>query len=525
LTRPLLALALLTFAASARAQENKPLRWGTDPTGGAPYIYVDDKSADKKYIGFEVELAEYLAGKLGRESKMVDADWSNLPKQLGKPADVEKGIDIVLNGYELRKDLLEEFAATRPYYVYRLVMVSHVETAKDKELRGWADLYANPTKPGSKSVGVLGGSAAHRHMKKAFPEGVDLKSNPDVANVFKLVQDRRMDATVQDSPAASYFLKNEKGLVAVGEAIKPGFYVIYYRKDDKELGAALDKAIAEGLRDGTLPRIYKKYGLWNDDQERLWYWRDQPWPPEEVPEDSGDEEEGPAVNPWPRLMRELLGAAGVTVLLAVVSFPMAMLLGLLVAVCRVYGSRWFALPLGVYVEVIRGTPLLLQLFMIYYLLPELMFRTEVPWLVWIATNLSPLLAGILGLALNYSAYEAENYRAGLQAIPKGQMEAALSLGMTRTKAIRKIVVPQAVRLVIPPVTNDFIALFKDTSACSIILVVELTRKYNELYNFNRGLIVELAFVTAGLYLLMSYPMSIAANRLERRLNRPSGGRA
>ena len=297
MTRPLLALALLTFAASARAQENKPLRWGTDPTGGAPYIYVDDKSADKKYIGFEVELAEYLAGKLGRESKMVDADWSNLPKQLGKPADVEKGIDIVLNGYELRKDLLEEFAATRPYYVYRLVMVSHVETAKDKELRGWADLYANPTKPGSKSVGVLGGSAAHRHMKKAFPEGVDLKSNPDVANVFKLVQDRRMDATVQDSPAASYFLKNEKGLVAVGEAIKPGFYVIYYRKDDKELGAALDKAIAEGLRDGTLPRIYKKYGLWNDDQERLWYWRDQPWPPEEVPEDSGDEEEGPAVNP------------------------------------------------------------------------------------------------------------------------------------------------------------------------------------------------------------------------------------
>ena len=242
-------------------------------------------------------------------------------------------------------------------------------------------------------------------------------------------------------------------------------------------------------------------------------------------EDGGDEEDGPAVNPWPRLLRELLGAAGVTVLLAVVSFPMAMLLGLLIAVGRVYGPRWFAFPLGVYVEVIRGTPLLLQLFMIYYLLPELMFQTEVDWLVWLGKNLSPLLAGILGLALNYSAYEAENYRAGLQAIPKGQMEAALALGMTRTKAIRKIVVPQAVRLVIPPVTNDFIALFKDTSACSIILVVELTRKYNELYNFNRGLIVELAFVTAGLYLLMSYPMSIAANRLERRLNRPSGGRA
>ncbi len=520
----LLPFAFLLVALPAQAQEKKPLCWGCDPTGGAPYIYIDDKSADKKYIGFEVELAEYLAQKLGREAVMVDGDWSNLPKQLDKPADVEKGLDIVLNGYELRKDLLADYAATRPYYVYRLVMVSHAETAKDKELRGWADLYPNPTKP-IKTVGVLGGSAAHRHVKKTFPEGVNLQSNPDVANVFKLVQDRRMDATVQDNPAASYFLKNSKDLVAVGEAVQPGFYVIYYRKGDKELGAALDKAIAEGLRDGTLPAIYKKYGLWNDDQERLWYWQDQPWPPEEVPEEAEGEKDGPAPNPWPRLVRELLGAAGVTVLLAVVSFPLAMAVGLLVAVGRVYGPHWLGVPLGVYVEVIRGTPLLLQLFMIYYLVPELMFQTEIGWLVWLAKNLSPFLAGVLGLALNYSAYEAENYRAGLLAVPRGQMEAALALGLTRGTAIRRVVVPQAVRLVIPPVTNDFIALFKDTSACSIILVVELTRKYNELYNFNRSLIVELAFVTAGLYLLMSYPLSLVANRLERRLNAQGGGRA
>ena len=132
---------------------------------------------------------------------------------------------------------------------------------------------------------------------------------------------------------------------------------------------------------------------------------------------------------------------------------------------------------------------------------------------------TPFLCGVLGLAINYSAYEAENYRAGLQAIPTGQIEAALSLGMARRTAICRIVVPQAVRLVIPPVTNDFIALFKDTSVCSAILITELTRKYNELYNFNRDLIVELVFITAGLYLLMSYPLAIVARRLEQRLNR------
>ena len=123
----------------------------------------------------------------------------------------------------------------------------------------------------------------------------------------------------------------------------------------------------------------------------------------------------------------------------------------------------------------------------------------------------------MGLAINYSAYEAENYRAGLQAIPKGQTEAGLALGMSRITVFRRIVMPQAMRIVIPPVTNDFIALFKDTSACSILFVTELTRKYNELFNFNRDLIVELLVLTAGLYLLMSYPLALLAGWLERRL--------
>src|SRR5207248_9653122 len=140
-----------------------------------------------------------------------------------------------------------------------------------------------------------------------------------------------------------------------------------------------------------------------------------------------------------------------------------------------------------------------------------------------ALTLSPLQAGIIGLAINYSAYEAENYRAGLLAIPRGQMEAALALGMAPMTAIRVVIVPQAFRVVIPPVTNDFIALFKDTSVCSVILITELTRKYNELYNFNRDLVVELAFLTAALYLLMSYPMSVLARVLERRTGTQAAG--
>jgi polar amino acid transport system substrate-binding protein len=517
--KKLALVVLILFSPSAHAQDKKPFRWGTDPTGGAPFVYQND---DGHYVGFEVELAEYLAKKLGREPKMVAGDWSNLPQQLDKSPDVEGGIDVVLNGYELQEDLAAKYASTRPYYVFRVVLMARKDNAA---IRGWSDLFNRGNQP-PKTVGVLGGTVAQQYLEKTFESDIDLKSNPDVANVIKLVSDKRLDATVQDSPAATHFLKEYADLAAVGEPVRPGFYVLYCRKSDAELVAKLDAAISDGIKDGTLQKIYAKYGLWTDDQERLLYWQSQAWPPPfHADADEKGEEKKDTPNPLPRLTRELVEAAWVTVKLSFLSFPIAMGIGLLVGVGRVYGPRWVRVPFTFYVEVIRGTPLLLQLFIIYYLIPDLMMRSGVGFLGDLARSLTPMIAGVLGLAINYSAYEAENYRAGLLAIPKGQMEAALALGLTRFAAIRRIIVPQAFRIVIPPVTNDFIALFKDTSACSIILVVELTRKYNELFNFNRTLIVELAFLTAGLYLLMSYPLSIVARKLEQRLAGPKGDAA
>jgi len=175
-----------------------------------------------------------------------------------------------------------------------------------------------------------------------------------------------------------------------------------------------------------------------------------------------------------------------------------------------YGPRWVGIPLGWYVEVIRGTPLMLQLYAIFFLLPKLLISLGLDW------DVPALVAAITGLALNYSAYEAEIYRAGLQAIPRGQMEAALALGMSRPRAIWRILLPQAFRIVIPPVTNDFIALFKDTSVCSVVTVVELTKQYS-ISALSTGAIVELAAMTAVLYMLMSYPLSLFARWSERHL--------
>jgi polar amino acid transport system substrate-binding protein len=271
------------------------------------------------------------------------------------------------------------------------------------------------------------------------------------------------------------------------------------RRSDTALKEKLDAAIVEGLRDGALKKIYERYDLWDADQEGLLE-AAKNWPP-------------PGTGPRPPLSwfaGQLGKAAWTTIKLALTAMPLAMMLGLVIAVARLYGPRWATWPLTVYVEVIRGTPVLLQLAVIYYGLPYLGIRLEAFW------------AGVLGLALNYAAYEAENYRAGLLAVPHGQIEAALALGMSRWVALRRVIVPQAVRTVVPPVTNDFISLFKDTSVCSVFAVTELTARYRNLAVNNPTLIIELGAMTAILYLAMSYPLSLVARRLERRSRRVVG---
>jgi polar amino acid transport system substrate-binding protein len=157
-----------------------------------------------------------------------------------------------------------------------------------------------------------------------------------------------------------------------------------------------------------------------------------------------------------------------------------------------------------YVELVRGTPLMLQLYFVFFFLPELGIRVPA------------LATAILGLALNYGAYESEIYRAGLSAVPAGQLEAAVALGMRPLQALRRVVVPQALRTSLPPMVNDFIALFKDTSVCSVVTVVELTKEFS-VVSQSSGRILELMAVTGLLYLLMSLPAAGFARRLERKL--------
>jgi polar amino acid transport system substrate-binding protein len=466
--------------------DGQVLRWGGDASGGAPYII--ERGPGQSPTGFEAELAEQLAERLGVSARFVQKEWDMLPQDLARG-----DIDVVLNGYEWSPDCQRKMASSIPYYVYRLRLI----VAPGSPIRDWDDLRRD--RSGKRlQVGVLRDSAAHRYVEKTYAEDVQVVALAieGSTGLMGMVRNGKLDATVQDDVAALYYVEQDHGygdLRIVGRAMAPGYFVLYVRPNDGELRERLNQALRAVLADGTWRRICEKYGLWNEDQEKLAELADH-WPPS-MPEP----EEAFADYAW-----LLVKAAAVTVLLACLAMPLAMLIGLLVAVGRLYGPRWLDWLLMVYVELLRGTPVLMQLFVIYYLLPEIGVKIDAFW------------AGVLGLAINYSAYEAENYRAGLLAIPRGQMEAALSLGMTTSTALRRIIVPQAVRLVIPPVTNDFISLFKDTSVCSVIAVVELTSRYQTLMVNHPQYVLRLGLLTALLYLLMSYPLSLVARRLEKR---------
>jgi len=351
-------------------------------------------------------------------------------------------------------------------------------------------------------------------MRQRFGDSIELIPTREVDETFQLLQGgERLDATVQDSPAATYFVeqKHLDGLRVVGEPAARGYYVILTRPGDEPLRQRLNDAIRKAAGTGKLKAIYSRYGLWNADQESLAGLTERPWPP--AAEAAGFEEAQITLG---LLWGKIVWAAGMTVALSVCAMPLAIVLGILIAVGRLYGPRPVRLPLAVYVEVLRGTPVLLQLYVLFFLFPLFAHWLDWPPLMSLAT-LPPFVVGVAGLAINYSAYEAENYRAGLLAVPRGQMEAALALGIAPGNALRRVILPQAIRIVIPPVTNDFIALFKDTSICSVILITELTGLYYQ-YKYDRAVALQLALVISVLYLLMSYPLSVLARKLEARLS-------
>ncbi len=201
---------------------------------------------------------------------------------------------------------------------------------------------------------------------------------------------------------------------------------------------------------------------------------------------------------------QLLVAAGGTLKMTVLAYTLAVIAGLLIALARTSRRRAVSAVATCYVELIRGTPALTQLFLIYFGLASA------------GIVLPAFTAAVVGLGLNYAAYMSEVYRAGIAAVHRGQREAALAIGMTNALAMRNIILPQAVRIVVPPMANYAVSLLKDTSVASLISAPELMLRARDLSS-EYFMPMELYVLAGVMYLVMAYPLAKGARYLELRM--------
>ena len=454
------------------------LRWGGDLQGGEPYVSEDPLSPGR-IVGFEVELAEAIARELGVRAEFQQNNWANLVPSL------ERGtFDVAMNGLEVTPDRVGRVLFTRPYYLFSERLMARKGDARIRPeiaaLRGMR-------------VGTLGGTLAYDLLRKELEPVIYEGTEEPYAD---LVQ-QRLDAVLMDDIIAARYGETKPELAVVGD-VAEGYYAIAARADEPEVRDAVDQALARVIERGELRRILERWKLWGDREQRLLAWTDR-----DQERMLGAPTRAPAMT-WGHALLFLKGA-GVTLVLSALSMVLAIVLGMALAVARLQGGPVLRAAAGAYVEVYRGTPVLLQLYLLYYGLAPVL-------------RLDALTAAVIGLGMNYAAYEAEVYRGGIQAVPRGQWDAAHALGMSSSLTLRRIVLPQAFRLALPSVTNDFIALLKDSSLVSVITVVELTKQMTITSVDLRSWLLP-GLLCAALYFAMSYPLSRKARALEARLAR------
>ncbi|MEG1823801.1 MAG: ABC transporter substrate-binding protein/permease [Cloacibacillus sp.] len=483
--------ALYAADAAAPAAGEKLLRWGGDSEGGFPYMFSDPKDP-KKLIGFEVDIVDAIAKELGRRPVYVNNAWDNLIPGL------ERNLyDIAINGLEVTPEHEETVNFSIPYYKTYLQLAVR---KKDNSVKTLKDLKG-------KVAGTLKESYAQQILEEV--SGINIRTYIVEANTYEDLANGRLDAALFDQPIALYSAGFNPEIKFVGPPIGEITYAIALRKKDKALLGEINAALVKLRDNGTLRAIYDKWNLWTPVMATTFNDFDPP-KFEPIFYNEWAEAHRPNLTIEKRLQRYwdvmpmFAHGALVTMEVSIVAMVIAICLGLALAVTRVFAPRWLAMIATWYVEIVRGTPVLIQLFFIFYGLPS------------IGIKFSPFWAGAIGLGLNYAAYEAEVYRTGLFAIPRTQWESALALGMTRWQAMQQVILPQAVRVVIPPITNDFISLLKDSSLVSIITMVDLTKVYGQVsatyYDyFGPGIIV------AVIYLLLGLPFVRFARHTEKRL--------
>jgi polar amino acid transport system substrate-binding protein len=492
-SRVLTILGLFFAASGSRAEPSSELRFAADAKSGAPYIFVDPKNP-KNLQGFEYDIMVRLAETLNKKPVFVQNEWDSLIPGLDRG-----DYDVAINGIEVTPERSEQVLFSHPYYA---TFEQLVVKKDDTEISGLKDVDG-------KKIGTLKASLAHYLLEKQTRANIVFYE--EESSGYTDVEMGRISGFFMDYPTALYYAFPNPKLKGVGEPIGKMRYAIALSKKNPDLKKSIDQALLAMIDDGELEKILSKWNLLH------------PFVVTELglhPTLSNDSKEldkvaqtqGTKISFKERMIRYstllplLCKGALTSMQISILAMVVAITFGLLLAMMRLYGNAASALLAQTIVEILRGTPLLIQLYLIFFGLP------------YLGVRLSPFVAAILGLGLNYGAYEAENYRAGIEAVPKNQIEAANALALTPVQRFIYVIFPQAYRIILPPMTNDFISLIKDSSLVSVITMVELTTVYSQLastYFDHLGL----GIVVAILYFVMGYPFVRIARHLEKNLKK------
>lgn len=491
----LLAFFLLGVASASASSLDEirrrgELKIGTDATY-PPFEFMEGG----RIVGFDVDLGNEIARELGVSARWENIAWDGIfaALQTGK-------FDLVISDVVITERRKKELAFSRPYFLSGQTIVRR---RGDDRLRSFRDL------PG-KLVTVQQETTGQYAVEKLGLPRERIRKFETMQDALLEVANGRGDAAVGDLPAVREMIrKGFPELELVGGIFVHEKYGVVLRRGEPELLAAVNQALERILADGRYARIYER-------------WMGEPLPPGALEELERVRGEGTAVDSeaagagppagsaltirwgllreaWPLLLRGALWTLYLTALAVLLGVPAGLVLAL-ARLSAVAPLRWIATS---YVELIRGTPLLMQIFVIYFVFPSL------------GLSLPQAPAAVLALSANAAAYIAEIFRAGIQSIDVGQMEAARALGMSYGLAMRAVILPQTARRVLPPLTNESVALLKDSSLVSIIGLSELTRVGRELAS-NAGSPVTIVLAVAMLYLLMTLPLTHLSRRLEAR---------
>jgi polar amino acid transport system permease protein len=474
-TVALLAAALASAGCAPRSAATRAYTVGTTATG-VPFTFLEP--ATNAPQGVMVDIVEAVAADLG-----FRADIQVLPFASLIPSLTSNRIDFIAAAMVMTPARREVVTFSDPVHTYGEGLV--VPAADTRAYVSLEDLRG-------RIVGAQTGTIYIEPLRASglFP---DVRAYDSLADIIRDVELGRIAAGFGDGPVLAYHLDHDPArAVRLVDTYRPtltgdiGFAV---RPSDTALLADINAALRRLRASGTIDRIL---AAWNVDRQRI----------VAVPPAAGQ-----------RVLRDvrafapvLLQGAVVTVGITIASLALSTVLGLTWGLMRVSHRPLLARAGKLVVDVIRGIPIIVQLFYIYFVLPG--FGIE----------LSAFQAGVIGLGLAYSAYQAENFRAGIEAVDPGQVEAAQSLGMSRRLIMRRVILPQAVRVMLPPYGNTMIMMLKDSSQASTITVAELALQGRLLAasTFMNGTVFTMVAV---LYLCLSVPLIVLTSRLERRFGR------